>query len=81
MFSYGLVVVSSEMRREPLTPEFTKTVHNNRLLERLPQALLGRFLTFAPISYMAPQNLSKSDPNYQFLTQVYFAEEDSGKEV
>ncbi len=44
--------------------EFTETVRNNPLLERLSQALDGRFLCFAPISYMAPQNLSKSDPNY-----------------
>jgi hypothetical protein len=45
-------------------PEFTQTRHNNPLLERLSQAMKGRFPGLAPISYMAPQNPSKSDPNY-----------------
>ena len=48
--------------------EFTQTVRTRPLVERLSQALSGRFLCFAPISYMAPQNLSKSDPNYQYPT-------------
>jgi hypothetical protein len=33
--------------------------------ERISQALSSRFLPFAPISYISPQNRSKFDPIYQ----------------
>jgi DNA polymerase-4 len=36
----------------------------NRERRRFLQTLNGRFLGLAPISYMTPQNRSKSDPNY-----------------
>src|SRR5512135_3379538 len=36
--------------------EFTKTMQDNPLLERLSQAMNGRFLGFAPIFSGSPQN-------------------------
>ena len=41
-------------RSEPHCCEFTKTVRNNPLLERLSQATNARFPTFAPNSYHSP---------------------------
>jgi hypothetical protein len=35
--------------------------------ERVSQALSGRFLQFAPVSYISPQNQSKFDPIYQMF--------------
>src|SRR5947209_17974785 len=36
--------------------------------ERFAQAMNGRFLCFAPISYVSPENRSKFGPIYQSLT-------------
>ncbi len=47
--------------------ELTKTVGKRPLVERLSQAMNGRFPGFAPNSYVSPQNRSKFGPIYQLL--------------
>src|SRR2546429_7826634 len=50
--------------------EFTNSGRSNLLLERLSQAMHGRFLCFAPISYVSFQNRSKFDPIYHELCRA-----------
>ncbi len=68
--SWRRVRIKLEMCVFRFSLEFTQTVRTRRLVARLSQALSGRFLGFAPISYMAPQNRSKSDPNYQKMAET-----------
>jgi hypothetical protein len=62
-------MVLRAMRRERWPLEFTQTVHNNSLLERLSQALNGRFPGFAPNSSVSHQNRSKFGPIYQSIAR------------
>ncbi len=49
--------------------EFTETVRTRPLVERLFQALKGRFLCFALISYISPQNSANIHAIYHMLAR------------
>jgi hypothetical protein len=77
----------NEQETRACGPAFTHIECREPLQRRFLQTLKGRFPCFAPISYMAPQIPSKSDPNYHFhevLTDqpiVFFSRPANGQSV
>src|SRR2546428_11661446 len=58
----------NEVYQREVSSETAYTIYNSRKSisdgERFLQALNGRFLCFAPISYVSPQNSCRFDPIY-----------------
>src|SRR5439155_10328000 len=69
----------NEVYQREVSSETVYTIYNSRKSipdgERFLQALNGRFLQFAPISYVSPQNSCRFDPIYHLQDNERDAQE------